>query len=453
MRKDDRGARNGLKSVPDISALSKKQKRINVLMDISMIRHGADKSISRTGLYFVAYNILLVMLKRKDLNLKFYCNPGQKHFVDVVLKSNKKLKGLSIINYSRVDGLIAYFEHLKYESKLKKGPRLIREAIRMILDLFKWVSNAKIYLNMNRYYKDLLKDTDLYFSPWGRIPPEINKIEAIKKYSLIHDMIPLIFQEFASKKSEDYQYYHSLDKKSYYFANSEHTKRDFIKFTGIPTENVRTIMLSTSLECKRINDRLQIEKVKEKNNIPRDKKYLFSLCTLNPRKNLIFAIHNFVEFVKRHNIDDFIFVLGGAYSEKHINEIDFAINQLDGFRDKIIKIGYVDDEDLTALYCGAEMFVYPSIYEGFGMPILEAMKCGCPVICSNTSSMPEVIGDCGIQIDPTSDEEFINALEKMAFDDRFRGKCIEKGLERAKQFSWEYCVDDIVEEFRESLDG
>ena len=99
---------------------------------------------------------------------------------------------------------------------------------------------------------------------------------------------------------------------------------------------------------------------------------------------------------------------------------------------------------MSALYSGAEMFIYPSFYEGFGMPVLEAMKCGLPVICSNTTSLPEVIGDCGIQINPYSDKELVEAMEKMYFDREFRDVCIRKGLERVKLFTWKKCVDIIT---------
>ena len=106
---------------------------------------------------------------------------------------------------------------------------------------------------------------------------------------------------------------------------------------------------------------------------------------------------------------------------------------------------------MSALYSGAEMFLFPSLYEGFGIPVLEAMKCGLPVICSNTTSLPEVIGDCGIKINPTSDQEMLSAMEKMYFDRDFREKCIEKGVERAKLFTWKKCVDVISETIKKDV--
>ena len=108
------------------------------------------------------------------------------------------------------------------------------------------------------------------------------------------------------------------------------------------------------------------------------------------------------------------------------------------------KAGYIDDEDLAPLYSGAEWFVYTSQYEGFGLPPLEAMSCGCAVITSNNSSLPEVAGDAGIMIDWDNEEEHVQAYEKYYFNPEIRNEYAQKGLERAKQFSWQKCTDEMV---------
>ena len=107
--------------------------------------------------------------------------------------------------------------------------------------------------------------------------------------------------------------------------------------------------------------------------------------------------------------------------------------------------GYVDDDDLPILYSNAEWFVFTTQYEGFGLPPLEAMQCGCPVITSNNSSLPEVIGDAGIMIDWDSDEQHVEAYEKYYFKEELRKENSRKGLERAKLFSWKKTVDEMVE--------
>ena len=136
-------------------------------------------------------------------------------------------------------------------------------------------------------------------------------------------------------------------------------------------------------------------------------------------------------------------MLGGSNWKTFEAELDRTLKQYD--KSKIILTGYIKDEDLPKLYSNALMFIYPSLYEGFGLPVLEAMKCGCPVITSNTSSLPEVIGNAGIKINPESDEEMIQAYEKFYYDNFFRELCSERGQIRAKDFTWAGCADEIID--------
>ena len=176
---------------------------------------------------------------------------------------------------------------------------------------------------------------------------------------------------------------------------------------------------------------------------PNKEKYIFSLCTLGKRKNLIFAIKNFFKFIEKNKINDLKLVLAGGVWEKFKKELVNTIGDFD--QSKIEVLGYVKDEELPRLYSNALMFIYPSLYEGFGLPVLEAMKCGCPVITSNVSSLPEVIGQAGIQINPECDEELIKAYEKMYYDNFFRELCVERGLIRANNFSWEKCANQVID--------
>ena len=141
-------------------------------------------------------------------------------------------------------------------------------------------------------------------------------------------------------------------------------------------------------------------------------------------------------------------MLGGGAWDGFIEKFEKEVPDFSKHKDKIIRAGYVDDEDLEVLYSNAEWFVYTSQYEGFGMPPLEAMACGTAVITSNNSSLPEVVGDAGIMIDWDSDEQHVAAYEKYYFDKKFRDKMAKKGLERSKQFSWEKAADIIVEQFK-----
>lgn len=430
-------------------------KKINVLYDATILTNGTVNAPARSGVYFVAYNILQELLTRKEFDITLYCEKSRAHLVLDAINSDDTLKNLPVAEYSKLDNLIVHWELLKYKNKVNKGNKILRVLIKTTLNFLKSISDIKTKLNMGNDYNKLYKNYDAFFSPVFANPPELNNVKHLKKYNILYDVIPIIYPEnypdMKDKSSWYCKLFNSLNKDDHYFAISEHTKQDFVKFSqNVTAEQITTIPLSTGLKYERVSDKSQIDKVKEKYKIPQDKKYLFSLCTLEPRKNLIFGVLNFIEFIKRNNIDDFVFVLGGGHWDHFIKELNDSIEDLDSYKDKIIKIGYVDDEDMPALYSGADMFVFPSVYEGFGMPILEAMQCGCPTICSKVTSMPEVIGDCGIQIDPTDNEDLIKAYEKMYFDGNFKEQCIEKGYERAKQFTWEKCVDVIAKEILEN---
>lgn len=277
-------------------------------------------------------------------------------------------------------------------------------------------------------------------------PSFISRNKHIKCFTILHDAIPMIDDDSINPRIHKWyeKLVRSINDQSFYFANSRYTKQDFLKYVPEMAEkNISVIPLSTGKPYSNIADFNEINNVKQRYNIPLNKKYIFSLCSLNKRKNLIFAIRNFLEFTNRNQLNDFVFVLGGAFFADFIPVLKKNLQDFGNVEGRILHIGYVEDEDLSALYSGAEMFLYPSLYEGFGMPVLEAMKCGVPVICSNCTSIPEVIGDCGIQIDPYSDEQMLSAMEKMYFDREFRSSCVSKGLERAKLFSWEKCGDII----------
>jgi glycosyltransferase involved in cell wall biosynthesis len=156
-----------------------------------------------------------------------------------------------------------------------------------------------------------------------------------------------------------------------------------------------------------------------------------------------------MQFIKKHNIEDLVFVMGGGFWEHFIAKLNSAVSDLN--TEKIIKIGYVDDADLPVLYSGAEWFTYTSEYEGFGSPVLEAMKCGCPVITSDFSSTAEVTGNAGVLVDPLSVDAISDAMTRVYTDETFRRKLIEKGYEREKEFSWASAAEKTLDIYKEIL--
>lgn len=416
----------------------------NVLFDATIIANTLDKNSSRSGIFFTALNILKQLKKNKNLNVYLYsCSERRVELEKAVLADN--LTNCKI--YNKVSFLQKYYHFLKMKKKLAKSKK--RKIKKVIIQLKIMLISPLIKL-INKFNTDCnYKNIDIFFSPCHKIPKDINSIARIKKYTIIHDVIPLklpeYFPDIQTGNCWLLDVLKQMNNKDHYFANSLYTKNDFLKFVpDLKSENITVTPLACSETFKPEKEKTQ--KALEKYNLPTDKKYIFSLCTLEPRKNLIRAIRTFIEFIKKNKIDDLVFILGGGHWAEFIGTLEKEIDGLAQYKDKIIKAGYIDDEDLAPLYSGAEWFVYTSQYEGFGLPPLEAMACGCPVITSNNSSLPEVVGDAGQMIDWDSDEQHIAAYEKYYFDKKFKNEMAQKGYERSKQFSWQKCADTMIRE-------
>ena len=195
----------------------------------------------------------------------------------------------------------------------------------------------------------------------------------------------------------------------------------------------------------------EIESVKKKYQIP-DAPYVLSLSTLEPRKNIDHTIRCFARLVEQENIHDLYLVLVGTKGwdfEKIFEELANSPK----LKDRIIITGYVDDEDLAPLYSGAMAFVYPSFYEGFGLPPLEAMQCGVPVITSNTSSLPEVVGGAGIMVAPTDADALAQSMLDLYNNSDLREQMSFNSIEQAKKFSWQKCTQQTIDAYKAALNS
>ncbi len=423
------------------------KKHVNLLFDVTLLLNESSASGRRAGQFFVAYHLLLELLKCDKIHVTLYSEYRQYIFLnEFIRKYLKDYSRYSIYSYnSTLDKLTMTVSRmlLKYQKRhgrdniLKKGVRFI---------------GYRIFHIYERYFSKLnVQNYDAFFTPSDPISPEMLKIKKLKKYAFLHDTVPVSLKDFYLHKNPFIVWYNNLEEslsvECTYFTNSETTKEDFLTYYPFLKEKqFHVALLGAADRFRKVDNQDLIKSVKLKYDIPTDKKYAFILSSFDPRKNFFFALDNFIEFIKTFEIDDFVLVIAGAVRESFREVMDTKLASLpEDVKEKVLKIGYVDDEDVPVLLSGALMFVMPSIYEGFGMPILEAMQCECPVICSKTSAMPEVIGDCGITINPYDDAEMVSAYSKMYFNEKFRKKCIAKGLSRAKNFSWERCAGVIID--------
>ncbi len=219
-------------------------------------------------------------------------------------------------------------------------------------------------------------------------------------------------------------------------AISESTMADLTTIMKL-NKPVSTITLGANDSVFFPASKQMIEEVKRKYGIK--KKYILSVCTIEPRKNIGALIKAFSIL----NPDDCMLVLTGKtgwISRTFFQEIETC-----RIKDKLIFTGYVPDEDLAPLYSGAEIFVYPSIYEGFGLPVLEAMKSGCPVITSIFSALPEVIGNAGIAVETTDIGLLAKTIKSLLRNDKMRKSLRRMGLRRAKLFTWDRTARQLLD--------
>lgn len=375
-------------------------RKIKILYDATIISSGLYNNTNRSGIFFVAHNILMELLARDDVEVYFY----SQEFYKEAVREFFRLKEINELGVPEAEWKpIEYLEESRYG------------------------------------------EMDAFLSPVFRVPDEIKAIKSIKKYVILHDAIPYLFREYYPEMDEDYwlkKLVETASNEECYFTDSVNTKNDFMKLCPC-VEPCRFVPNPLAYDENILRTEKDKKTVFEKYNLPQDKKYVLSLCSLQPRKNILRIVRTFNQFVEKNKLEDVILILAGGMDEN----VEEKLN-LSEVKNRVYVTGYIEDDEKHALYSNAEWFVYTSQYEGFGMPPLEAMACGCPVIASNNSSLPEVMGNSGIMIDWDSDEQHVQAYEKMYFDSEFRNECIEKALSRALQFSWKKTVDNILKTVR-----
>jgi glycosyltransferase involved in cell wall biosynthesis len=294
---------------------------------------------------------------------------------------------------------------------------------------------------------------DVYHSSYFPLS-DFKEFPNIPRVFTVYDLIPVLFPEFvvATVYQRTIDMLRSIDiKKDWIICISEQTKQDFCRYTGMNADRVFVTPLAAANHFMPVQNISYIRSVLEKCKIP-NSPYILSLCTLEPRKNIIVLIRAFADLIQTHPEIDLNLVLVGINGWKN-HEIFKTVQNTPLVKGRLFFTGYLSDDDLAPIYSGALAFVYPSLYEGFGLPPLEAMQCGTPIITSNNSSLPEVVADAGILINPQHQDELSHALWKLVNDTDLRSQLSQKSLLRSRQFSWSKCVDEIIEVYRTAVDN
>lgn len=267
----------------------------------------------------------------------------------------------------------------------------------------------------------------------------------VKIVSTIHDLTPFVLNldyHKDSLKAIRKGFDKILSSSERIITVSDNTKKDLASFFSIKEDRIMVTHLGVDDRFTRLNDDILSRKTAARYGLP--KKFILYVGNLGAHKN-IFQLINAYSILARKGVEHKLVLAGSKGTAA--NKADELIKAL-SLEKKVLMTGYINDEDLPAVYNLADVFVFPSLYEGFGLPVLEAMACGVPVAASNVSSIPEVAGDAAMLFDPNDPKDISSKIDKIIRDDALRNKLIIKGLERAKRFTWEDTARKTLEVYR-----
>jgi glycosyltransferase involved in cell wall biosynthesis len=278
---------------------------------------------------------------------------------------------------------------------------------------------------------------DVLHSP-DFIPPHRPNCKSV---ITVHDLAFLLYPHFLTRESA--RYYGHIDQAvrwtDHIISVSESTKRDTMQHLGVPEEKITVVYEAANPIFRPIDRDEAREQVRNRHGL--DGPFILFVSTIEPRKNvptLLRAIWQLIECYK----EDVHLVLAGG--KGWLFEDAFAIVEELKLDDRVHFVGRVSSEDLLYLYNAAEMLAHPAFYEGFGLPPLEAMACGLPVVVSNVASLPEVVGDAGLLIDPHGVDELTVSMWRILNDSELAQELREKGLRQAARFSWERAARETL---------
>lgn len=328
---------------------------------------------------------------------------------------------------------------------LKPAPPLDRlPAQRIPLDAKPWrmsVLLAQIFdVSMERW----LPPCDIFHATDHLLP----RFKTAKTVFTLHDVIFKFFPEYHLPLNRWFltnAMPHFLRRADAIIAVSECTKRDAMRFYNIAPEKVTVIYEGVNPALHRVDDLLRLAEIRAR--YAKNQPYLLFVSTIEPRKNIAVLVDAF-KILRAREFRHRLLIVG---RKGWLYQPTFDHVKQTGMSDVVDFLDFVPDDDLSALFSACDAFVFPSLYEGFGLPPLEAMACGAPVICSNASSLPEVVGDAALLVDPRDIGEIANAIARVLTDRHLCDELRAKGFIQAAKFSWERAARETLAVYRRMM--
>ncbi len=414
---------------------------MTVALDISLLGMGLYHNRSKTGISRVVETLLTGLHTEPDINLLL---AASSNLSASMRYANRMFPEQTppFINQNSQQTLSRFENTLLAPTSLTSWPS---KAIRQVFYRGRVLAGTEqAELDISR-----LPARSIYHATFFALPDSVRKVSSLQKVVTIYDLIPLMHPEWFNDKDQVVrQTIASIPPDAHVVTISQATKDDFCTYTGFDPARVEPILLAASpdLFYPETNETRQ-QAVRQQFGIG-DGPYLLSLATLEPRKNIDHLVRCFARLVESRDLPTTVnLVLVGAKGWL-LDGLMAELARNQQLKSRLIITGFVPDQDLAALYSGALAFVYPSLYEGFGLPPLEAMQCGLPVITANVSSLPEVVGDAALLVDPTDADALCDAMLTMVNKSDVRADLSARSLTRSTHFSWDKFVRQHVDFYK-----
>lgn len=422
--------------------------KLKVVLDIAPLGWSWAHKQHARGIHRVAEKLVSGLLTSQQCELAFVATSSIYGSSRLMAEEERFLNTRFFHSHRQIALSKWAYEKQQWVGKSLADRRLHLRALRWLAQN---LANRADYLAAKFAVEDLAA-ANIYHSPLAPIPAKVGK-SRMKRFLTVHDLVPLTHPETVNDRGIQLlrRQLDSLTPGSFAFCVSNDVRNDLLNCTRLPPENVFVTQLAASAETFYPIDNLDQRRVTlQKYGIP-DAPYFLTLSSFDPRKNFIHLFRCFGELAESGELDSCNLVLVGTNPERHSFFCE-AVAKFPDLKHRIITPGFIPDEDLAAVYSGAVAFAFPSLSEGFGIPVVEAMQCGLPVISSNTTSLPEVIGDAGILLDPYDKDAWCAAMLRVLRDKELAVGLRQKSKARAKLFSWQRFIDETLRGYQKSME-
>ncbi|CAN5376222.1 hypothetical protein BH20VER3_BH20VER3_02560 [soil metagenome] len=424
------------------------QTRIVVVIDVALLGEAHRQKSHARGVHRVAERIVSGLARSPQCELRFVATS---HLAS-------SARALEEIGLSQ-PGRLSYHKSQMWLSRwAERASAWVERTLpdrRVHLRALRWLLQRVAFwadAQSRRIPQSSLLDADIYHSPLKPIPEIAQRAHGVRKFLTVVDVIPLTNPGTVGGKGVPMlrKQLNSLAAHEFAFCISETVKNDLLQIKDISPEHVFVTPLAASEETFHpVSDPEAIRATLRRYDIP-DEPYFLALSSFDPRKNFDGVIDYFSALLAEGTPRPVNLVIVGSNPERN-RMVETACANFPEARQRIVTPGFIPDADLAAIYSGALSFLFPSLSEGFGMPVLEAMQCGTPVLSSDAPALPEVVGGAGVLVPPQDREAWVKAMAEVVSDPSLRERLRLAGLRRAEGFNWRRFNEALIEGYLASL--